>query len=123
VRDALPQFGDATIAVVTFADAARLASFRQHLNVPFAVLCDPDLRIYRLVGAGRGRVRDIYSLSGLWKYAKRLRAGAKFEKPTEDVRQLGADIVIDRDGRVVYLSVPPTPEDRPPVTDLIAACR
>ena len=47
VRDQLDQFGDATVAVVTFADPARLAAYRNLLRLPFDVLADPDRNLYR----------------------------------------------------------------------------
>ena len=50
-----------------------------------------------------------------------LRSGRRLARPTEDINQLGADAVIGRDGRLRYLSLPSTPDARPPVSDLIAA--
>jgi hypothetical protein len=39
----------------------------------------------------------------------------------EDIRQLGADAVIGRDGTLRYPSLTSTPEARPPISELIAA--
>ena len=38
-------------------------------------------------------------------------------------RLLGADAVVDRHGRLAYLSLPASPDARPPVQDLVDASR
>lgn len=121
VREHLDEFGDATIAVITFAAPERLAAHRHHLQLPFSVVADVDRQLYRLLGAERGGNRQIWSLGTLRMYAGLLLRGRRLSKPTEDIHQLGADAVLDRDGRLRYLSLPSTPDARPPVSELIAA--
>ncbi|MEO8264574.1 MAG: AhpC/TSA family protein [Ilumatobacteraceae bacterium] len=121
MRNHLDQFGDATIVVVTFAAPERLAAHRDHLAIPFTIVTDVDRRLYRLLGAERGSNRQIWSFGTLRMYAGLLLRGRHLRKPTEDIHQLGADAVIGRDGRLRYLSLPSTPDARPPVSDLIAA--
>ena len=121
VRNHLDQFGDATIVVVTFAAPERLAAHRDHLAIPFTIVTDVDRRLYRLLGAERGSNRQIWSFGTLRMYAGLLLRGRHLRKPTEDIHQLGADAVIGRDGRLRYLSLPSTPDARPPVSELIAA--
>ena len=121
VRDHLDQFGDATIVIVTFAAPERLAAYRDHLAVPFTIVTDIDRRLYHLLGAERGSNRQIWSLGTLRMYAGLLRRGRHLSKPTEDIHQLGADAVVGRNGRLRFLSLPSTPDARPPVSDLIAA--
>ena len=121
MRDRLDQFGDATIVIVTFAAPERLAAHRDHLAIPFTIVTDIDRRLYHLLGAERGSNRQIWSLGTLRMYARLLRRGRHLSKPTEDIHQLGADAVVGRDGRLRFLSLPSTPDARPPVSDLIAA--
>ncbi len=121
VRDHLEQFGDAEIVVVTFAAPQRLAAHRDHLAVPFTIVADVDRRCYALLGAERGTRRQVWSLGTLRMYARLLRSGRRLARPTEDVNQLGADAVVGRDGRLRYLSLPSTPDARPPVSDLLGA--
>ena len=121
VRDHLDAFADATVAVVTFAEPHRLAAYRTRLGVPFPILSDPTRELYRLLGAGHGTNRQIWSLGTLRLYARLLRAGRRLARPTEDIHQLGADAVIGRNGRLRYLALPTSPDQRPPITDLIAA--
>lgn len=121
VRDHLAHFGDAAIAVVTFATPERLAAYRDHLEAPFDFVADVDRTLYRLLGAERGSRRQVWSLGTLRMYGRLMRAGRRLQRPTEDVHQLGADVVIGRDGTIRYLALPPSPDTRPPVADLIAA--
>ena len=121
VRDHLDQFGDARIAVVTFATSERLAVYRQHLRLPFDVVADVDRRLYRLLGAERGTNRQVWSAGTIRMYVRLIRAGRRLRRPTEDIHQLGADAVFGRGGRLRYISLPSTPDARPPISDLIAA--
>jgi hypothetical protein len=122
VRDHLDRFGDALPVVVTFSDDLDLvAAHRRHLDVDFPVLADRDLALYRALGIGRGSVRDVWSPGTLATYARLLGSGRRLQRPTEDTRQLGADAVIDRSGRLVRAWRPSSPDARPPMTDLIAA--
>lgn len=121
MRDHLSQFGDATIAVITFAAPERLEDYRRHLDIPFAVVADVNRELYQLLGAERGSNRQIWSLGTLRMYARLLRSGRHLQRATEDIHQLGADAVVGRDGRLRYLSLPSTPDARPPVADLVAA--
>ena len=121
VRDHLEQFGDARIAVVTFATPERSARYRSHLGLPFDVVTDTDRVMYELLGAGRGSNRAVWSLGTLRMYASLIRSGRRLRRPTEDIHQLGADAVVGRDGTLRFLSLPSTPDARPPIDDLIAA--
>ena len=121
MRDHLDQFGDARIAVVTFAAPERLAAYRDHLHLSFDVVADVDRILYRMLGAERGTNRQVWSLGTIRAYARLLRAGRRLHRPTEDIHQLGADAVIGRDGSLRYLSLPSTPDKRPRIEELIVA--
>ena len=121
VRDHLDQFGDARIAIVTFATPERLAAYRQHLHLTFDIVADTDRTLYRLLGAERGSTRQVWSAGTIRMYTRLMRSGRRLRRPTEDIRQLGADAVISRNGDLRYLSLPSTPDARPPLSELIAA--
>lgn len=121
VRDHLDQFGDARIAVVTFATPDRLAAYRAHLRLAFDVVADTDRVLYELLGAERGTNRQVWSPGTIRMYLRLIRAGRRLHRPTEDIHQLGADAVIGRDGTLRYLSLPSTPDARPPISELVAA--
>ncbi len=84
-------------------------------------MADVDRTLYRLLGAERGTSRQMWSAGTIRMYARLLRAGRRLRWPTEDIQQLGADAVIGRDGTLRYLSLPSTPDARPPIGELIAA--
>jgi hypothetical protein len=122
VRDRLAEFGDAEVAVVTFAVPERLAAYRAHLDLPFDVVADVDRTLYALLGAERGTNRQVWSLGTLRLYARLLRRGRRLQRPTgDDIHQLGADAVVGRDGVLRMVSLPATPDARPPIDDLLAA--
>ncbi|TVR23812.1 MAG: hypothetical protein EA389_12010 [Ilumatobacter sp.] len=124
VRDHLDRLGEALPIVITFSDdPARLAAYRAHLQIEFPVLADVDRVLYRVFGAGRGSLRRVWSPGTLAMYARLVRRGRRLRGPTEDTRQLGADAVIDREGRLSRLWLPPGPDARPSVEEIIGAVR
>ena len=124
VRDHLDRLGEALPIVITFSDdPARLAAYRTHLQIEFPVLADVDRVLYRVFGAGRGSLRRVWSPGTLAMYARLVRRGRRLRGPTEDTRQLGADAVIDREGRLSRLWLPPGPDARPSVEEIIGAAR
>jgi hypothetical protein len=124
VRDHLDQLGDTLPVVVTFTDdPRRLAAYREHLNVGFPVLADVDRILYDLLGAGRGSIRKVWSPGTLAMYGRLLLRGRRLHVPTEDTRQLGADAIIGRDGRLHRIWLPESPDARPPIESIIDAMR
>ncbi len=121
VSEHLDRFGDAEVVVVSFAEPERIAEYRRHLGVPFRFVADPDRRLYAALGAGRGTRRQVWSPGTIRLYLRLVRSGRRLQRPSEGIYQLGADAVIGRDGRLRYLAPPPSPDTRPPITDLIAA--
>lgn len=125
VRDHHQRFGDAHLAVVTFTgDPANAMAYRRHLGLDEAgipVLVDPDRALYRALGASRGSLRRVWSPGTLALYARLLRRGRRLRRSNQDTRQLGADAVIDRTGRVHRVWLPDGPDRRPPVSALIDA--
>lgn len=121
MRDHLDRFGGATVAVVTFADPERLAAYRAHLDLSMPVLTDPDLHLYRALGVERARWRNFATWGTVRLYGQLLRRGRRLGRPTEDIRQLGADVVVGSDGRIRLLALPETIDARPPLDDLVAA--
>lgn len=124
VRDHLGQLGDALPVVITFTDdPSRLASYRSHLGIDFPVLADVDRVLYGLFGAGRGSLWRVWSPGTIARYARLRRRGHRLATPMEDTRQLGADAVVDRAGRLRHLWLPPGPDARPPVEEIVDAVR
>lgn len=124
VRDHLDQLGDALPVVVTFTDdVSLLAAYRDHLEVEFPVLADVDRVLYDLLGAGRGSFRKVWSAGTLAMYGRLLLRGRRLHAPTEDTRQLGADAIVGRDGRLHRVWLPESPDARPSIQTIIDAVR
>jgi peroxiredoxin len=123
VSEHLKDFGDAEVAVITFTEPQQLSRYVEHLGVPFPVVTDVDRELYRALGIVRGSRRAVWSLGTLRQYARLLRSGRRLQRTTDDIRQLGADLVVGADGRIVKVFRPPTPDARPGVDELAAALR
>lgn len=121
MREHLDQLGDALPVVVTFTDdPARLAAYRAHLDIDVPVVADVEQSLYQQFGVGRGSLRQVWSPGTLRMYAGLIRRGRRLRRPTEDTRQLGADAVVDRDGRLARLWLADAPDDRPDVGEIVA---
>lgn len=121
VRGHLDHMGDIEVAVVTFAAPDELAPYRRHLDLPFPVLADPDRSLYRRFGFPRASFRAVYGVGTLRMYARLLRQGRRLRLPQQDTRQLGGDVVVGPDGRIVEVFRPRSPDDRPSMADVLAA--
>ena len=123
MRDRRNEFGDAEVAVVTFADPRVLAGFRRRFVEPLTVLSDKDRVEYRSFGLGRGPWYRVWGWRTIKEYGRLLRDGMKMERPAADSLQLGGDFVIDRAGRLAWSYPSARPDDRPSVDELLAAVR
>ena len=124
MRDHRHELGDVLPVLVTFAqDVHRLSDYRDHLGIDFPVLADADRRLYAAVGAGRGDLRRGWSPGTIATYARLVLRGRRLRRPNEDTRQLGADLLIDAEGRLARLWLPSGPDRRPDIDDLLAAAR
>lgn len=123
MRDRLDDLGDAAVALVTFAPQRVLRGYRARLGLPYPVLSDEDRAVYRAYGLGRGPWWRVWGPATLRRYGQLLRRGRRLQRVGGDTLQLGGDVVVGRDGRVVMVHRSRGPADRPPVDDLVAAVR
>lgn len=121
MRDRLEDFGDALVVVIAFSSPAFVATYQRERLAPLAVLIDETRATYRAYGLGRGSVWRVWGPKVWCSYAKLLRKGRRFRRPTEDTLQLGGDFVVGRDGRLTYAFRSRDPDDRPSVDDLLSA--
>lgn len=121
MRDRLDDLGDTAVAGVTFADPGRLAGHREHLDLPFPLLADPERTLYRRFGLERAPLWRIYNPGTLRLYGQLLARGRRLRRPVDDTRQLGGDFVIDANGRLAAAFRPLSPDDRPSIDDLVVA--
>lgn len=121
MRDRLDEFGDARVALIVFRAPEHVAAYQRGRLAPVPILVDSERRAYHDYGLGRGSVWKVWGPNIWWTYAKRIRGGQSFQRPTDDTRQLGGDFVIDRHGTIVFAFRSEHPEDRPGIDLLLDA--
>lgn len=121
MSDRIGEFGDISIALITFTRPRNLRGFRHRLGISYPVLADETRAGYRAYGLGRGPWWRIWGLRTLRAYGRLLRSGARLSRPTEDTLQLGGDFVVDSRGVLTYTYRSKYPDDRPSIDELIAA--
>ncbi len=105
------------VVVVSFASPASLSAYRGRFGFDGAVLLsDVGREAYAAFGFGRATRRRVWLDPRVWRrYATLLAAGRRPEPPSEDVLQLGGDVLCGPDGRVTWVYRSEGPEDRPTV--------
>ena len=109
--------------MVTFEPPNKVARFVEREGIPFPILSDVSRRAYAAFGLQRGDASNIWGWSTAKVYLRDLLAGRLPRLPSGDLAQLGGDVVLDADGRIVFLRRSQTPTDRPTVEALLAAVR
>ncbi|MDQ4103508.1 MAG: hypothetical protein M3186_07300 [Actinomycetota bacterium] len=103
-----------------FSPPDALAALADHVGWPGQFLSDQNRRLYRLLGLGRAKLWQVYSIGTLARYAAAAR-GHPLPRPVEDTRQMGGDALL-QDGVVVRRWLPRTPDDRIHPGHLVTAC-
>lgn len=118
VRDRAEQFGD--VVAVGFSPAEGLARLASQLDWPWPLLSDTERVAYHRLRLARAKLREVWTPGTKEIYRRARDAGVAIRAPVEDPLQLGGDAVV-RSGTVLALWRPASPDDRPPVEDLLAA--
>ncbi len=111
------------IAALFFSQAHRLPEYRARFDIPdeIPLLADEGRTVYKAYGMRVGSLREIYSPQVIAKYARLIRGGMKMQMKTdEDTRQLGGNVIVGRDGRIILVHCSKNQADRPNVETLIA---
>ncbi len=114
------------IVALFFSQVRRLPEYRIHFDIPDAIplLADEERTVYKAYGMRVGSLREIYAPEVLKKYYDLIRGGRKLRlKTDEDTRQLGGDVIVGADGRIILAHCSKNQADRPSVETLIAAIR
>jgi len=125
--EAVPEIedADARLVVVTPQPAARAAAWRDELSLGKAVvIADPECTLYDSLRARHPAplwlLRPRVAIAGVRALMGGERPGWT---PGDDTRQLGADVVVDRDGQIAYLHRASDAADRTPPEHLLAVLR
>ena len=108
------------VAVVSFAEPAKLAPYQEHHQWPFTILADPQRVAYRQFALKRLSWFRVFSPATLRLYWKLLREGMKREDyGKDDIYQSGGDFLLDRDGNILFAHRSQNPSDRPSASRLL----
>lgn len=115
-HDEIRQLG-ATVLIVTPSTPGSARA----VKLPFEVFCDPDRVAYRYFGFERGGLSMFFNLRVLVRYIRMIFSGLWPHRPEagEDVYQLGGDVVLSAERRLLFAYRSHDPADRPTVDDLI----
>jgi alkyl-hydroperoxide reductase/thiol specific antioxidant family protein len=110
------------IAVISFAEPAKLAGYQEHHQWPFTILADPERKAYQAFALKRLSWFQVYSPPALKLYWKLLRGGMKPEHyEGDDIYQSGGDFLIDGNGNILFAHRSQDPADRPSAVKLLQA--
>ena len=113
----------ADLLVVLPTSAGRAEGWRQSNNAwDVTVIGDEDCALYGALGVGRGTPRNLLLDPRSWREAtgELLHGRFAMKHRGDDGFQLGADVVLDAEGHVVFIHRPATAADRVPVEKLLA---
>jgi hypothetical protein len=111
------------VAVVTFEAGPVVQAYARETNLSWPILIDASRSLYAAYGMERGRGWRMWG-PHLWPaYIKLLVRGRKLHFPTDDVRQLGGDVLIDPAGIVRLRHISSGPADRPAVSSILQVLR
>lgn len=111
------------VVIVTFERAEIAKHYAGESASSWPILLDESRELYRAYGMERGGWWAVFGPRSWWGYLKLLLRGRTLHRPTDDVHQLGGDVLIDPQGTVRLHYVGRTPVDRPPVESLLEVVR
>ena len=119
------EIGETNLAVlvVTFETPERARRYAGDMQLSWPLLVDESRKLAHGYGMGHGRAWDLYGPAATWTYLKLLAQGRRLKKPTDDVTQLGGDVLIDGDGIVRLHYVGRGPSDRPAIETILRLAR
>ncbi|KAF2355907.1 Peroxiredoxin-like FAM213/AAED1 [Trinorchestia longiramus] len=123
-QDSLSEAG-VQVVVVTFGGHEGALQWQQQTGCPFVYCRNPDLSLYQALALRR--TVEVWSTSTLSYYGSIVAQGVELPKVIpqknlqDDPHQMGADVTVDRDGRIVFVHRSVTVRDRPSVDGILAA--
>ena len=110
------------VVAVGFSLPERLAFIRREFELSFPLLSDRDRRWYQAFEIGPGGWTSVFAPRILMSYVRLMRRGYRLRRPTDDLRQLGGDILL-RSDKVIAQWTGTESERRPSVDEVVAAAR
>jgi len=111
------------VLVVTFETPQQAKRYAADMQLPWPLLIDESRKLATGYGMHRGKAWDLYGPSAIGVYLKLMARGRMPKRPTNDVTQLGGDVLIGPGGKVLLHHVGRGPADRPAVSDILGRAR
>lgn len=111
------------VVVVSFEQQQIAAAYVEETNFPWPVLLDPDRVLYRAYSLERGGAWRVLGIDSWWTYIKLIIRGRRVKRPTDDIYQLGGNVLIGPDGTIRFYHASRNPADRPRVEDILNVIR
>ena len=111
------------VVAVTFEAKERAQTYVRETALPWPLLVDRRRTLYHAYGMGRGGWWAIWGPASWGAYARLLARGRRLQRPTDDVLQLGGDVLVDPEGKIALHHVGRGPADRPAVSALLDRVR
>lgn len=92
-------------------------------QLPWPVLLDPERELYAAYGLQQRSFWQIWGPASWWGFIKLLFSGHKLHWPTDDIYQLGGDVLIDPAGTIRLHHMSRNPMDRPSLSSLFETIR
>lgn len=94
---------DVTLVAVVPGTPEQARRLRDERSLHWLLLCDPSWETHRRLGLRRASVRETWLAPAVWRSYLRLALHGRLpRRPEQDVRLLGADLVLGRDGVVCF---------------------
>ena len=106
---------------VTFSPFKDALKIQNELGLPFPIVSNPSKSLYLSLGMGKIHWIDFFSLKLASEGWKKISKGwwPSFGYDKRDIRQLGGDVIIDRQEKILFQFISKSPEQRPDIVDLI----
>ncbi len=110
------------IVIISFTSSIdSIRQWKNEIECPFNIYCDRDRCLYRHFGFPANAYARVWNIETLNYYVEQKLSGKqlpmKLDK-NDDPNQMGGDVIISREGLVVWVYKSKSPTDRPSVQQL-----
>lgn len=114
---------DTRVFAVTFESEQRVREYREREAIDVPMLRDPRREAYRAFGIERAGLPGIWAPRTIWYYVTQVLRGRFPRFARADWYQLGGDVLLDEDGRAVWIYRSREPADRPSIDTVLNEVR
>jgi peroxiredoxin len=118
-KEAFDRLG-AEVVLIGLGDVEQTAEFKDRFNIPFAMIADPQKRLFEAFRLKQASTGAMVSAKMIFRGITAMAKGHGIGVPKGDVRQLPGVFIIDTDGRILYSHHASGPADHPSPDVLLA---